>query len=132
MSCQLWAGGEVRGGDGDGGDGGSLGAEDAGAEGDVGPVVLGEDGHLFRRPAAFGADGEVEAEGGGLMVDVEAVVVKLRGEGSVRFESRGERQLVTLSYLSPLALNFRPYYVLKSQPIIAARRVHRSYPKLYT
>ena len=45
-------------GDGDGGDGGGFGAEDAGAEGDVGPVVSGEEGHFFGGPAAFGADGE--------------------------------------------------------------------------
>ena len=45
-------------GDCDGGDGGSFGTEDAGAEGDVGPVVMGEETDLFGGPAAFGADGE--------------------------------------------------------------------------
>ena len=49
---------EVGGGYGYCGDGGSFGAEDAGAEGDGLPGVLGEEGHLFRGPAAFGADGE--------------------------------------------------------------------------
>ena len=34
-------------GDGDGGDGGGFGAEDAGAEGDGLPLVLGEEGDLF-------------------------------------------------------------------------------------
>ena len=45
-------------GNGDGGDGGSFGSEDAGTQGDVGPMVLGEEGHLFWGPAAFGADGQ--------------------------------------------------------------------------
>ena len=49
---------EKAGGDGDGGDGCGFGAEDAGAEGDVLPVVLGEEGHFFGGPAAFGADGQ--------------------------------------------------------------------------
>ena len=48
----------MGGGYGDGGDGGGFGAEDAGAEGDGLPVVLGEEGHLFGGPSAFGADGE--------------------------------------------------------------------------
>ena len=39
--------GEVGAGDGDSGDGGGFGAEDARAEGDVGPVVLGEERHFF-------------------------------------------------------------------------------------
>jgi hypothetical protein len=50
--------GEVGAGDGDGGDGGGFGAEDARAEGDGLPSVLGEEGHLFWGPAAFGTDGE--------------------------------------------------------------------------
>jgi hypothetical protein len=48
--------GEVGADDGDGGDGSGFGAEDAGAEGDVLPVMVGEEGHLFRGPAAFRAD----------------------------------------------------------------------------
>ena len=48
----------MRAGDGDGGDSGGFGAEDSGTEGDGGPCVLGEEGHLLRGPAAFGADGE--------------------------------------------------------------------------
>jgi len=51
--------GEVGAGDGgDGGDGGGFGAEDAWAEGDVGPCVSGEEGDFFGSPAAFGADGK--------------------------------------------------------------------------
>jgi len=48
---------EMGGGDRDGGDGGGFGAEDARAEGDGLPLMLGEECHLFRGPAAFGADG---------------------------------------------------------------------------
>ncbi len=48
----------MSGSDGDGGDGGGFGAEDAGAEGDVLPLVLGEEGHFFGGPAAFGAYGD--------------------------------------------------------------------------
>ena len=43
--------------DGDSGDSGGFGAEDAGAQGYGGPSVLGEEGHLFGGPAAFGAYG---------------------------------------------------------------------------
>jgi hypothetical protein len=55
----------VGAGDGDGGDGGGFGAEDAGAEGDGLPGVLGEEGHLFGGPAALGADGEGVGDGVG-------------------------------------------------------------------
>jgi hypothetical protein len=48
---------EVGGGYGDGGDGGGFGSEDAWAEGDWLPLMLGEEGHLFGSPAAFGAYG---------------------------------------------------------------------------
>ncbi len=57
---------EVGGGYGYGGYGGGFGAEDAGAEGYRGEGVSGEELHLFGGPAAFGAYGEVEAEGGWL------------------------------------------------------------------
>ncbi len=49
---------QVGGGYGDRGDGGGFGAEDARAEGDVLPVMGGEEGHLFGCPAAFGAYGQ--------------------------------------------------------------------------
>src|ERR1700722_5760005 len=52
------ASGEVSAGDRDGGDGGGFGAEDAGAEGDGLPLVLGEEGDFFGGPAALGADGD--------------------------------------------------------------------------
>ena len=42
----------------DGGYGGGFCTQDAGAEGYVLPVVLGEEGHLLRRPATFGAYGQ--------------------------------------------------------------------------
>ena len=50
-------------GDGDGGDGGGFGAEDAGAEGYGLPLVLGEEGHFFGGPAAFGAYGDGVGDG---------------------------------------------------------------------
>ena len=56
--CRRCGSHEMRAGYGDGGDGGGFGAEDAGAEGDGLPGVLGEEGDLFGGPAAFGADGE--------------------------------------------------------------------------
>ncbi len=43
----------MGGGYGYGGYGRGFGAEDAGAEGHRLPLVLGEEGHLFGRPAAF-------------------------------------------------------------------------------
>ena len=46
--------------DGEGSDGGGLGAKDARAEGDMGPVVRGEEGDFVRGPPTFGADGESE------------------------------------------------------------------------
>jgi hypothetical protein len=49
---------QVGGGYGYGGYGGGFGAEDAGAEGDGLPVVMGEEGDFFGGPAAFGADGQ--------------------------------------------------------------------------
>ncbi len=57
LSCRVLSG-EVGGGDRDGGDCGGFGAEDTGAEGYVGPLVLGEEGHFFGSPAAFGTDGQ--------------------------------------------------------------------------
>ena len=53
----------MGGGDCDGSDGGGFGAEDAGAEGDWLPMMLGEERHLFRGPSAFGAycEGDVLA-----------------------------------------------------------------------
>ena len=52
-----WARLEESGADGQGGDGGGFGAEDARAEGDVVPAVIGEELHLVGGPAAFGTDG---------------------------------------------------------------------------
>ena len=48
---------EVGRGYGDCCDGGRFSAQDAGAQGDRLPLVLGEEGHLFRGPATFGSDG---------------------------------------------------------------------------
>jgi hypothetical protein len=53
-----WWLGEVGGGYGYGGYGCGFGTQDAGAEGYGLPVVLGEEGHFFGGPAAFGAYGE--------------------------------------------------------------------------
>ena len=49
---------KVSAGDGDGGDGGGFGTQDAWAQGDVGPVMVGKEGHFFGGPAAFGTDGQ--------------------------------------------------------------------------
>src|SRR4051794_2574851 len=54
----LSGSGEVCGGYGDGGYGSGFGAEDAGAEGYRLPLAVGEEGHLFGGPSAFGAYGE--------------------------------------------------------------------------
>ncbi len=71
----------MRAGDGDGGDGGGFGAEDAGAEGDGLPGVLGEEGDLFGGPAAFGADGQ----GGVLAYSFGGCSSKSGGEGGGLF-----------------------------------------------
>jgi hypothetical protein len=79
----------------DGGDGGGFGAEDARAEGDVSPFVLGEEGDLFGGPAAFGADGDgvgdgmrhVRKSGGGASGLIDCLITC----GSFRvFEGLGE------------------------------------------
>ena len=49
---------EQRGADGERGYGGGFGAEDAGAEGDVLPAMIGEYLHFFGSPSPFGADGQ--------------------------------------------------------------------------
>jgi len=54
---------EMGGSYGYGGYGCGFGAEDARAEGDGLPVVLGEESHLFWGPAAFGADGQGVSDG---------------------------------------------------------------------
>ncbi len=71
------------GGDGEGGDSCGFGAEDSGAEGDVGPVVLGEERHFFWGPAAFGTDGEGEIGGvlGWWSVYIPPIAVRLRWMG---------------------------------------------------
>jgi len=66
---------------GDGGDGGGFGAEDAWAEGDVGPVVLSEESHLFGGPAAFGADGERQLQVVSCRLQVERRALQCGGEG---------------------------------------------------
>ncbi len=66
-------------GDGDGGDGGGFGAEDAGAEGNWCPVVLGEEGHLFGGPAALGADGEGVGGSGSTLRSFERARFKAAG-----------------------------------------------------
>ncbi len=61
----MAASGEVGARDGDSGYCGGFGAEDAGAEGDGLPGVIGEELELFGGPTAFGADGEGVGDLGG-------------------------------------------------------------------
>ena len=72
---------QVRRDDGDGCDRGGFGAEDTGTEGDGRPVMGGEEGHLFRRPAAFRAYGQSVGDWGWRRVYVTPIAVRLRWVG---------------------------------------------------